>query len=133
MQAAMLRVKLPHLDADNARRRAVADAYRARIRHPHIRLPAAGASGAHVWHLFVVRSARRQALREHLAAHGVQAQVHYPVPPHRQAAYASLRELSMPLTERLHAEVLSLPMAATLRNDQVERVVEACMSFAGGP
>lgn len=133
MQAAMLRVKLPHLDADNARRRAVADAYRARIRHPHIHLPAAGAPGAHVWHLFVVRSARRQALREHLAAHGVQAQVHYPVPPHRQAAYASLRELSLPLTERLHAEVLSLPMAATLRNDQVERVVEACMSFAGGP
>ncbi|WP_448096383.1 DegT/DnrJ/EryC1/StrS family aminotransferase [Luteibacter yeojuensis] len=133
MQAAMLRVKLSHLDADNARRRVVAEAYRDRIRHPEIHLPAAGAPGAHAWHLFVVRSARRQALREHLAAYGVHALVHYPVPPHRQPAYAALRELSLPLTERLHAEVLSLPIAATLREEQVERVVDACMSFADGP
>ncbi|MDQ0010801.1 dTDP-4-amino-4,6-dideoxygalactose transaminase [Luteibacter jiangsuensis] len=133
MQAAMLRVKLSHLDADNARRRVVAEAYRDRIRHPEIHLPAAGAPGAHVWHLFVVRSARRQALREHLAAYGIHAQVHYPVPPHRQPAYASLQAWRLPLTERIHAEVLSLPIAATLREEQIECVVEACMSFADGP
>lgn len=133
MQAAMLRVKLRHLDADNARRRAVAEAYLAGIRHPAIRLPAAGAPGTHAWHLFVVRSARREALREHLARQGIQTLVHYPVPPHRQPAYASLRDLRLPLTDRLHAEVLSLPMAAVLRDDQVERVVEACMSYPDDP
>jgi dTDP-4-amino-4,6-dideoxygalactose transaminase len=81
----------------------------------------------------VVRSARREALREHLARQGIQTLVHYPVPPHRQPAYASLRNLRLPLTDRLHAEVLSLPMAAVLRDDQVERVVEACMSYPDDP
>jgi dTDP-4-amino-4,6-dideoxygalactose transaminase len=133
MQAAMLRVKLRHLDADNARRRAVAEAYLAGIRHPAIRLPAAGAPGTHAWHLFVVRSARREALREHLARQGIQTLVHYPVPPHRQPAYASLRDLRLPLTESIHADVLSLPIAAVLRDEQVEQVIEACMAYVDGP
>lgn len=71
--------------------------------------------------------------REHLARHGVQTLVHYPVPPHRQPAYASLRDLRLPVTDRIHAEVLSLPVAAVLRGEQVERVIEACMSYADDP
>jgi dTDP-4-amino-4,6-dideoxygalactose transaminase len=130
MQAAMLRVKLRRLDADNARRSSVATVYREAIDHPGIRMPAAGASGEHVWHLFVVRSARRDALRGHLAQAGIQTQVHYPVPPHRQPAYAHLGEMHLPVTERIHDQVLSLPMAANLRDDQVERVIDACMAFA---
>ncbi|HXO99449.1 MAG TPA: DegT/DnrJ/EryC1/StrS family aminotransferase, partial [Luteibacter sp.] len=133
MQAAILRVKLRHLDADNARRSSVATVYREAIDHPGIRMPAAGTPGEHVWHLFVVRSARRDALRGHLAQAGIQTQVHYPVPPHRQPAYAHLGEMHLPVTERIHDQVLSLPMAANLRDDQVERVIDACMAFADHP
>lgn len=133
MQAALLRVKLRHLDTDNARRACIATVYREAIDHPAIRLPDSGAPGEHVWHLFVVRSERREALRDHLASHGVQTQVHYPVPPHRQAAYATLRHMSLPITERIHEQVLSLPMAANLRDDHVDRVVEACLAFAVRP
>jgi dTDP-4-amino-4,6-dideoxygalactose transaminase len=133
MQAAMLRVKLRHVDADNARRREVARVYQETIHHPSIQLPATGPEEGHVWHLFVVRSAWRDALQAQLARAGVQTQVHYPIPPHRQLAYAHLRYLRLPVTERIHEEVLSLPMAGNLRDDQIERVIDACMAFTGNP
>ncbi|SFW43663.1 DegT/DnrJ/EryC1/StrS family aminotransferase [Luteibacter sp. UNCMF366Tsu5.1] len=132
MQAAMLRVKLRHLDAANAARRRIAARYSAAIVHPSIQLPDAGDEGTHVWHLFVVRSAQRDALREHLSAHGVGTLVHYPIPPHRQQAYRTFRHLALPITERLHAEVLSLPMAPYLDDERVARVVDACLRF-GAP
>ncbi|QWT18894.1 DegT/DnrJ/EryC1/StrS family aminotransferase [Bacillus sp. NP157] len=130
IQAAMLRVKLRYLDADTSRRRAIAARYRDGIRHPGIRLPAAVREEAHAWHLFVVRCSWRDALQRHLAALGVQAQVHYPVPPHRQLAYAELAQLSLPLTERIHREVLSLPLNPALSDAQVEQVIAACAAFA---
>ena len=132
MQAAMLRVKMRHLDAANAARRRIAARYRAAIAHPAIHLPEAGDEDAHVWHLFVVRTPTRDALREHLSTQGVGTLVHYPIPPHRQAAYRSMRHLALPLTERLHAEVLSLPMAPYLDDERVDRVVDACLRF-GAP
>ena len=132
MQAAMLRVKLKYLDADVAWRRRVAQRYRDGIRHPLIRLPQVARGEAHAWHLFVLRCARRDALQRHLHAHGVQTQVHYPVPAHRQPAYPSLRDFRLPLTERLCREVLSLPLGPTLRDDAVERVIEACNAFGDG-
>jgi len=133
MQAALLRVKLKYLDDDVARRRRVARRYREGIRHPQIRLPQVAQEEQHAWHLFVVRCAQRDALQKHLQAQGIQTQVHYPVPPHRQPAYASLRHLHLPLTERLHDEVLSLPMGPTLDDDAVDRVIAACQSFACPP
>lgn len=129
MQAAMLRVKLKYLDEDIAWRRRVARRYREGIRHAHIQLPVVAREEQHVWHLFVVRCAHRDALRRHLQAHGIQTQVHYPVPPHRQPAYAALRDSHLPLTERLHDEVLSLPMGPTLSEDAADRVIEACQAF----
>ncbi len=132
LQAAMLRVKLRHLDAANAARRRIAARYRAAIVHSSIQLPDAGDEATHVWHLFVVRSAQRDALREHLLAEGVGTLVHYPIPPHRQQAYRTLRHLALPITERLHAEVLSLPMAPYLDDERVARVVDACLRF-GAP
>jgi dTDP-4-amino-4,6-dideoxygalactose transaminase len=129
MQAAMLRVKLKYLDGDIAWRRHVARRYREGIRHAHIQLPAATREEQHVWHLFVVRCAHRDALQRHLQAHGIQTQVHYPVPPHRQPAYADLRNARLPLTERLHDEVLSLPMGPTLSEEAVSKVIEACQAF----
>lgn len=119
IQAALLRVKLRHLDEDVALRRRVARRYRDGIRHPQIALPEVAHEEQHAWHLFVVRCHRRDALQRHLQAQGVQSQVHYPVPPHRQPAYAELREAWLPLTERLHEEVLSLPLGPSLGEDAV--------------
>jgi len=128
LQAALLRVKLHHLDEDTRRRRQLAAHYRAAIRHDDLVLPTASAEEAHVWHLFVLRCRQRDALQRHLTALGVHSQVHYPVPPHRQPAYADLPPL--PLTERLHREVLSLPIGPTLSDAQAEWVIDACRRFA---
>ncbi|GGY23157.1 aminotransferase [Rhodanobacter panaciterrae] len=133
IQAAMLRVKLKYLDEDIARRRQVAQRYRDGIRHPHIQLPAVAREEQHAWHLFVVRCSRRDALQQHLQAHGIQSQVHYPVPPHKQPAYAGLQDAHLPLTERLHDEVLSLPIGPTLSDDAVDRVIAACQAFECPP
>lgn len=133
MQAAMLRVKLPYLDDDVTWRRHVARRYRDGIHHSQILLPQVAQEEQHAWHLFVVRCTQRDALQKHLQSQGIQTQVHYPVPPHRQAAYASLRHIRLPLTERLHDEVLSLPMGPTLDAAAVDRVIEACQSFACPP
>lgn len=133
LQAALLRVKLRYLDEDAAARRRLAQRYRAGIRHPRIQLPRVAREEAHVWHLFVVRCAQRDALQNHLQAQGIQTQVHYPVAPHRQPAYASLRHLHLPLTERLHEDVLSLPLGPTLSEADADRVIAACQSFAEAP
>lgn len=133
MQAALLRVKLKYLDDDIAWRRRVALRYRQGIAHPQIQLPQVAQEDRHAWHLFVVRSPRRDALQHHLQAHGIQSQIHYPVPPHRQPAYPALHNLSLPLTERLHDEVLSLPMGPTLSEEAVDRVIEACQAFDRRP
>lgn len=133
IQAALLRVKLRHLDDDLARRRRVAQRYREGIRHPQILLPEVACEERHAWHLFVVRCRRRDTLKQHLQAQGVQSQVHYPVPPHCQPAYAELCELRLPLTERLHREVLSLPLGPSLGDVAVERVIEACNAFECPP
>ncbi|WP_285406557.1 DegT/DnrJ/EryC1/StrS family aminotransferase [Luteibacter sp. ME-Dv--P-043b] len=131
MQAALLRVKLRYLDSDTAVRRRVAARYRAGLRHPQILVPSTPEEGRHVWHLFVVRCRLRASLQRHLRARGIQTQVHYPTAPHRQPAYASLRALSLPVTERLQDEVLSLPMGPTLGDADIDRVIAACASFDG--
>jgi dTDP-4-amino-4,6-dideoxygalactose transaminase len=129
MQAALLRVKLNYLDEDTRLRRRVAARYLEEIRHPLIALPGVVQDEAHAWHLFVVRCPQRDALQRHLQAHGIQTQVHYPLPPHRQPAYRALCDLSLPLTERLHEEVLSLPIGPTLSDADVDRIVDACNRF----
>jgi dTDP-4-amino-4,6-dideoxygalactose transaminase len=142
LQAAVLRVKLATLDADNRRRREIAAVYLEQIRNPRVLLPAAPAQPeAHVWHLFVVRTAERAALRRHLDDRGIGTAVHYPTPPHLQPALAepaaagawppplALRDVSLPVAERLHREVLSIPLHPALTDAEVERVVEALNTF----
>ncbi|MDV0438240.1 DegT/DnrJ/EryC1/StrS family aminotransferase [Xanthomonas sacchari] len=131
LQAALLRVKLRYLDADIAARRAIAERYLHGITHPQIALPQVEDPAAHAWHLFVVRCAQRDALQQHLQAHGVQCLVHYPTPPHRQPAYPELVALQLPLCERLGEEVLSLPIGPTLDDAAVAQVIDACQRFAG--
>lgn len=127
LQAAFLRVKLPHLDAENARRRQIARIYRDGIKAPKVLLPQVRAGEAsHVWHLFVVRVPDRDAFRERLLAAGVETSIHYPIPPHRQKAFAStLGSLSLPVTEAIHQEVVSLPMSPVLSDEEAAAVLLA--------
>ena len=131
IQAAMLRVKLRYLDAQTQQRRDIAAAYLQAIDHPLIVLPNQGAEQQHVWHLFVVRCAVRERLQQHLTDCGVQTLIHYPVAPHHQPAYSTLAQLSLPVTERLHTEVLSLPMWPGMTDDMVSAVITACRGFSG--
>lgn len=129
IQAAVLRVKLGHLDAETEARRKVARFYREAMDNPFVALPDPGLEDQHVWHLFVVRCAQRDRLQAHLADAGIQTLIHYPIPPHRQEAYARFARLQLPLTERIHAEVLSLPMGPALGEADAARVADAVNGF----
>lgn len=131
LQAAILREKLPFLDSENERRRQIADIYLRLIKNPLITLPLNEPDdvGSNVWHVFVVRTIRRDALAEHLRQYGIQTLVHYPTPPHKQKAYEEWNESSYPISERIHNEVLSLPMGPTITNDDAERVANIVNSF----
>jgi dTDP-4-amino-4,6-dideoxygalactose transaminase len=131
IQAAILRVKLRYLDADNAARRRLAQRYDTLLRDAGLRLPQIRAGAEHVYHLYVVRSPRRDQLLGHLKAAGVSALIHYPMPVHRQPAYVNrLRGGdSLPVTDRVAGEVLSLPMYPELAERDVVRVADAIHSF----
>jgi dTDP-4-amino-4,6-dideoxygalactose transaminase len=133
IQAAVLRVKLRHLDEWNARRRRVAALYLDSLQDLPLALPLVPGWAEPVWHLFVVRSGRREALRRHLAEAGIETHVHYPVPPHLQGAYAALGfgEGKFPITEAIHREVVSLPMGPHLSEVGAARVIDALRSFDG--
>lgn len=127
LQAAVLRVKLRHLEEWNARRTALADMYRRELRGVGLVLPEILEGAQSVWHLFVVRSDKRDALRAELLAAGIQTLIHYPTPPHLQEAYRELgwREGQFPLSERIHQEALSLPIGPHMSAAQAEQVVDA--------
>ncbi|GAB3751673.1 DegT/DnrJ/EryC1/StrS family aminotransferase [Spirosoma pomorum] len=124
IQAAVLSVKLSFLDAGNARRRQLAQRYLTEIAHPDISLPPADQLDQDVWHLFVVRCQRRDAFRAYLHEKGIGTDVHYPTPPHQQRAYAaSFSPLSLPITEQLHREVVSLPLNPTLTDTEADYII----------
>lgn len=129
IQAAMLRVKLRHLDNEIEKRREVGEYYLAHIKNSVIQLPTVANWEGHVWHLFVVRSCRRNALQYHLAEKGVQTLIHYPVPPYHQKAYQTFCSERYPVTENIHQTVLSLPMGPTLSQCQSKAVVQAVNEF----
>jgi dTDP-3-amino-3,4,6-trideoxy-alpha-D-glucose transaminase len=131
LQAALLAVKLRRLDEHNARRATVAQRYAGALADTGLVLPATAAWATPVWHLYVVRSVHRDALRAHLGACGVETGVHYPVPPHRQPAFAGtpLADAALPAADRLAREVLSLPIGPHLREEEQDHVIESIRSF----
>lgn len=129
MQAAVLRVKLQHLDADNARRAAVADRYRQALAATPVDLMRIPDVAESVWHLFVVRTPQRDALRDHLTKNGVGTQIHYPVPCHRQGAFVHQAWPELPVTEQLQSQILSLPMSPYLSADDVAYVTAQVNAF----
>jgi dTDP-4-amino-4,6-dideoxygalactose transaminase len=130
IQAAILDVKLKHLDQHTQRRREVAKMYLEGIKNPLVQLPVSKNDSQHVWHLFVIRTEHREKLQNHLMSKQVQTLIHYPIPPHKQNALAQFNHLSLPVTEKMHNEVLSIPMGPTLTNDQIQIVIKAINDFA---
>jgi dTDP-4-amino-4,6-dideoxygalactose transaminase len=130
IQAAVLDAKLQYLDAENEIRRAIAKYFIENINNPVITLPELPAdSNAHVWHVFVIRTPERDRLKQYLADNGIHTLIHYPIPPHKQAAYPQLNGLSLPITEQIHHEVLSLPISPVLTAEEVQAVVEAVNNY----
>ena len=137
IQAAMLSVKLKHLEEEAGARKMIADMYMRLIRNAHIILPLpyelkVSTYTEHAWHLFVVRSAHRNELQEYLAKNGIQTLIHYPIPPQQQEAYKELdfAALSYPITESIHNEILSLPISPVMTAEQAMIVIEACNNFS---
>lgn len=130
IQAAVLDVKLQHIDAENEARRQIANRYAAEISNPKISLPEIPENQLeHVWHVFVVRCENRDALQQYLTDNGIQTIIHYPIPPHHQKAYAELNNLSFPIAEKMHDEVLSLPISPVMTAEEVNFVINILNRF----
>ena len=129
IQAAVLRVKLKRLDQDNQRRRDLARYYMAHIENPRIVLPDVTDWDAHVFHIFPVMSDKRDALQAFLKANDIQTLIHYPIPPHKQNAFASYNNLSFPVTESIHARELSLPVSPLMTLKEADQVCDCINHF----
>ena len=128
LQAAVLDVKLRHLDADNARRQQIAAQYINKVKTPAIVLPTPSES---VYHIFPVLSARRDELQAYLKDNGIETLIHYPIPPHRQACYKEWSTLSLPITEQISEQELSIPCHQAMTDEEVEAVITVLNRFAG--
>jgi dTDP-4-amino-4,6-dideoxygalactose transaminase len=129
MQAAFLRVKLNFLDQEIAQRRMIANYYGEHITNEKIIVPMIERQDNHVWHLFVVRCDKRNALQNHLTQNGIQTLIHYPIPPHKQAAYKEWHSYSFPISEAIHNEVLSLPISAYQSLEETYKIVQVLNAF----
>lgn len=130
LQAAFLRVKLAKLDEWNERRDVIANLYRKGLAGaPDLILPYVADWAEPVWHLFVVRTPERDQLQKYLTACGIQTLIHYPVPPHKQCAYKEMLDLDLPFTERIHTEVLSLPMGPAMTEGDVYKIIKSIRYF----
>ena len=124
IQAAVLGVKLKHLDEDVAIRKEFAKYYIEHITNPDIITPIVKDWDAHVFHIFTIRTKKRDELQKYLDDNGVQTIIHYPIPPHKQACYQEWNSLSFPITEQIHNEELSLPMSPVITKKEVRKVTE---------
>jgi dTDP-4-amino-4,6-dideoxygalactose transaminase len=124
LQAAFLNVKLSNLDKENQHRIMIARRYLAEIKNDKISLPFYDNSDNHVFHLFIIRTKNRVELQNYLAENGIQTQIHYPIPPHKQKAMSQFNDLSFPISERIHNEVLSLPISPVMNDEEVDFVVK---------
>ena len=131
MQAALLRVKLSHLDELNAERKKIADKYLAGIKNSRLILPSSSAGAEHVYHQFVIRTTRRDDFKRYLETSGIKTVIHYPIPPHLAECYARLgyKRGDFPITEKLADEVLSLPMFNGMTDAEINFVIEVCNGY----
>lgn len=124
IQAAVLDIKLNSLDNDNNRRREISKFYRENIKNPEIILPGVYSENAHVWHIFAIRTSKRDNLQKYLKERGIETLIHYPIPPHKQECYKEWNHLHFPITEEIHNTILSLPISPVMTDGEVEKIVE---------
>ena len=131
MQAALLRVKLSHLDALNAERKKIADRFLSGIKNPRLILPTTCASSEHVYHQFVIRTEKRDEFKRYLEDNGIKTVIHYPIPPHLAECYKRLgyKRGDFPITEKFSDEVLSLPMFNGMMDEEINFVIEVCNGY----
>ncbi|MEK7616321.1 MAG: DegT/DnrJ/EryC1/StrS family aminotransferase [Patescibacteria group bacterium] len=127
LQAAVLLVKLKYLDRENEKRKKIARQYLAGINNPKLIMPIDDPT--HIWHLFTVRTKRRDAFTKHLQALGIGSVIHYPIPPHKQKAYPEWNKKSFPITEEIHNTIISLPLFPGMKQDEIDAVISTCNSF----
>ncbi|MCS3532428.1 DegT/DnrJ/EryC1/StrS aminotransferase family protein [Chryseobacterium sp. JUb7] len=130
IQAAVLDVKLKYIDEENTVRRNIAKRYIGEISNPKIILPENPENEReHVWHVFIIRTENREALQAYLTENGIQTLIHYPIPPHRQQAYKEWNDMSFPISEKIHQEVLSLPISPVMSDEEVNKIIEIINKF----
>ena len=132
LQAAFLNVKLPNLDKENNVRKAIAKRYLSEIKNDKIILPTLSSRGtkqSHVFHLFVIRTEKRDELQQYLLENGIQTMIHYPIPPHKQKAFLAWNDLSFPITEQIHSEVLSIPISPVLTMEEVRFIISILNNY----
>lgn len=130
IQAAVLDIKLKYIDNENKIRREISKRFINEIKNPAVILPEYPADeNEHVWHVFVIRSERRDELQSYLTENGVQTLIHYPIPPHKQEAYKDWNNLSFPISEKIHAEVLSLPISPVMEEKEINTIIEIINKF----
>ena len=130
IQASVLDVKLKYIDADNDKRRKIAEQYVAGIKNDKIILPILPSQQKeHVYHIFLIRTSKREKLQKYLTENEIQTLIHYPTPPHKQKAYKYYNHLSFPITEKIHEEVLSLPISPVMEDDEVKKVIDVLNNF----
>ena len=129
LQAAFLNIKLPHLNAENESRKKIAKRYLAEIKNTKIILPTCENFDNHVFHLFVIRTENRDALQNYLYTNGIETVIHYPIPPHKQKALQDYNYLSLPITEKIHDEVLSLPISSVLTDEEITHIITTLNTY----
>ena len=129
IQAAMLRVKLRYLNTEIEKRRAIAHYYLENIKNEKIILPTLTCKDNHVWHLFVIRTEKRDELQKHLFDNKIQTLIHYPIPPHKQNAYKEWNNQSYPISEQIHDEVLSLPISGVQSLETTQKIVKTINEY----
>lgn len=129
LQAAFLNIKLPHLQTENETRKKIAKRYLSEIKNNKIELPICNNFNEHVFHLFVIRTENRDDLQEYLNSNGIETVIHYPIPPHKQKALQDYNHLNFPITEKIHDEVLSLPISSVLQEAEISHIVSTLNSY----
>lgn len=124
IQAAILDVKLKHLDEDVAIRKSVAKKYIEGIKNPKVKTPEIFDWNQHVFHIFPVMTEDRDSLQKYLTEKGIGTNIHYPIPPHKQECYKKWNSISLPVTEKIHVQELSIPMSPCLTDEQINYVIK---------